>query len=292
VVSQPDRAQGRGRKAAPPAAVCKARDLGLSVLQTDDINTPAVVERMAQTGASILGIAAFGQLLRPSVLEAFDCLNVHASLLPRYRGAAPIARALEAGEAETGVTIIRVTEPLDQGPVAQQSRLSIGLRDDAGSIGRSLALLGAIGLDQVMTGLEDGTVTWREQEGEAEYAPKIEVAEARIRACRSALSVHNLVRALAPQPGARASASGLEFKVWRTWPYGLPGLDTVPEAGAAAAARPGKIVATRDRLFLGCEAGALEIMEVQPSGKNRMRVAEFLRGYRRRLGERLDEEDS
>jgi methionyl-tRNA formyltransferase len=308
VVSQPSRAQGRGQKEASPPAVRKAEELGLPVVQAEDINDASVLGRMRETGASVLGVAAFGQLLRAPVLEAFDCLNVHASLLPRYRGAAPITRALQAGETETGVSIIRMMPGLDEGPWALQTRVSLSLRDDAASVGRILALLGAIGLDLVMTGLEDDTATWTEQEGEATYAPKIWTAEARIAGCRSALAVHNLVRALAPPPGARASAAGLEFKVWRTWPYGLPGLEEAPEIGATVAGRPGRIAVGRERygrqpgrapgrlgpprLFLGCEAGVLEILELQPAGKNRMRVAEFLRGYGRRLGERLDEEDS
>ncbi len=165
VVSQPDRPRGRGRKATAPPAVLEADRLGLECLQAEDINDPAVAARLRATGVSTLVVAAFGQILKLPLLESFLCLNVHASLLPAYRGAAPIERALAAGESCTGVSIMRMTEGLDEGPWALQTSVSVGLRDDAGSIGRVLALLGATGIDQVLTGLAEGTVGWTEQQG-------------------------------------------------------------------------------------------------------------------------------
>ncbi len=125
-----------------------------------------MLERLRESGADALVVASFGQILRSRLLDAILCLNIHASLLPAYRGAAPIERALAAGEDHTGVTIMRITEKLDSGPWALKTSLSLGLRDDAGSVRRALAFLGAQGVHQALAGLEDGTVEWMEQEGE------------------------------------------------------------------------------------------------------------------------------
>ncbi|MBN1321844.1 MAG: methionyl-tRNA formyltransferase [Thermoleophilia bacterium] len=288
VISQPDRAKGRGLRPAPPPAAAEAIRLGLECLQTDDINAPAVLERLRAAGASTLVVAAFGQLLSLSLLEGVMCLNVHASLLPAYRGAAPIERALAAGEAFTGVTIMRVTEALDHGPWALQKSVSIGLRDDAGSIARILALLGATGIAQVLTGLDDGTVVWHEQEGESRYAAKLSSEDCRFDASSGAKVVHDRVRSLSPAIGMRAAAGDLQVKIWRTWPYGQPGLQSVPPAGEVACGDAGRLVAAGGRLFVGCAEGVVEILEMQPSGKSRMETAAFLRGYGARLPERLE----
>lgn len=285
VISQPDRPQGRGLRSAPPPAAAEAARLGLECLQTEDINSPEVVERLKAAGASTLVVAAFGQLLSPSVLGAVLCLNIHASLLPAYRGAAPIERALATGETCTGVTIMRVTEGLDCGPWAIQTSVSVGLRDDAGSVGRVLALLGATGIDQVLRGLADGTVKWHEQEGESCYAGKLTPDDCQVDVGLGAKALHDRVRSLAPAVGARAASGGLRLKVWRTWPYGQPGLEPPPSEGAAASGAPGRLVKTKDRLFVGCAEGLVEILELQPAGKGRMSAAAFLRGY----GERLEE---
>lgn len=287
VVSQPDRPQGRGRRPAPPPAAAEAARLGLECLQTEDVNSPAVLEHLRAAGAATLVVAAFGQMLSPALLEAVLCLNIHASLLPAYRGAAPIERTLAAGEERTGVTIMRITEALDRGPWAVQAAVTIGLRDDAGTVGRVLALLGAIGIDQVMTGLVDGTVEWRQQEGDSGYAVKLCSEDCVFDFARGAKAVHDGVRSLSPAIGARAASGDLQFKVWRTWPYGQTGLRAVPAEAAPAAGDPGRVVRSGGRLFVGCLEGAIEILEIQPVGKTRMDAAAFLRGYGGRLQERL-----
>jgi methionyl-tRNA formyltransferase len=293
VITGVDRGQGRGRTISSPPAAEKARQLSLPLLQTDNINQPEVVTRLREAGASLLAVAAFGQMLRAPILNVVPCLNVHASLLPSYRGAAPIARALQNGEAESGVSIMRMTPGLDDGPWALQTRVSISLYDDAGTLSRRLALLGALGLKQVMIGLQDGTVRFTEQEGEPSYAAKLDPCEVRLSRCRSALQAHNLVRALSPEIGARVTAGGLQFKVWRTWPVLSSARQGTAETGDAADVdgRQGCIVATGGRLFIGFDTGALEVLEAQPAGKKRMSAAEFLRGYGRRLGESIEEED-
>ena len=165
VISQPDRPQGRGRKMATAPAVETAQALDVPWLTTANINEQPVLDALREWHAQVLIVAAFGQMLRPTLLDSLPCLNVHGSLLPAYRGAAPIMRALRAGEAETGVCIMRMLPGLDDGPWAERSRVSISPRDDAGSLGRKLALLGAVGVDQVLTGMTDGNLVWTEQVG-------------------------------------------------------------------------------------------------------------------------------
>lgn len=291
VITQPHRPRGRGRRATAPAAAVAAARLGLDCLHAEDINSPAVRDHLRASGASVLVVASFGQILRAELLDSLLCINIHASLLPAYRGAAPIERALAAGEAETGVTIMRVTEGLDTGPWVLRTRVSIDLGDDAGAIRRELALLGALKVDQALTALADGTAVWTEQEEVAEpagYAHKLGAADCFIDTVRGAKAAHDLVRALSPRVGVRAASGGLEFKIWRTWPYGEPGLAPVPAEAEEVSGCPGRLITAGGRLFAGCGEGVLEILALQPSGRNRMGAAEFLRGYGARLAETLE----
>jgi methionyl-tRNA formyltransferase len=287
VISQPDRPRGRGRRAATPPAVVEAGRLGIPCLQAEDINEPVVAERLRERGAGTLVVAAFGQILKPALLESLLCLNIHASLLPAYRGAAPVERALAAGESSTGISIIRITEKLDEGPWALQITVSVGLREDAGTLGRTLALLGAVGMAHVLDGLADGTVIWTEQEGPSTYAEKLTARDCLLDFGKGARAVHDQVRALSPCPGVRAASGVVEFKVWRTWPYGQKGLEPVPDRAAAAAGRAGHLLVSGERLFAGCAEGVVEILVVQPVGKNRMNTPAFLRGYAGRLSDRI-----
>jgi methionyl-tRNA formyltransferase len=284
VISQPDRPVGRGRRAAAPPAAAVARRLGLDLVQPADINAPEVIGLLRSSGAEVLVVSAFGQILRKELLDAVLCINVHGSLLPAYRGAAPIERALAAGEPCIGVSIMRVEQALDRGAWALQTSLSVSLWDDAGSVGRALAFLGARGVDQVLTGIEDGTAVWMEQEGPTMYAEKLRAEDCLLAFSRPARAVHDQVRSLSPRVGARVSSGGLQAKVWRTWPYGQPGLAPVPPEAAGVAGRPGAVAALKTRLFAGCAEGAVELLSIQPDGKSTMTAAEFLRGYRRRLG--------
>ena len=289
VITQPDRPVGRGRRAAAPAAAATAQRLGLALLQPENINTPEAIDQIRVTGAEAIVVAAFGQILRQNLLDAILCLNAHGSLLPAYRGAAPIERAIAAGESCTGVSIMQVELALDSGPYALQKSVSISLWDDAGSIARALTFLGAQGVDQVLTGLDDGTVTWTKQEGGTVYAEKLCAKDCLLDAARSAKGVHDLVRSLSPRVGARSASGDFEFKIWRTWPYGHADLPPVPDEAAAVAGRPGRLAAGKTRFFMGCAEGAVEILSIQPNGKSRMTAAEFLRGYSGRLGDSMTE---
>lgn len=287
VITQPSRPQGRGRCCRPSAVFRRATELGLRAVEAENINAGEVMWEIGSAGAEALVVAAFGQMLGRALLDSVLCLNVHASLLPAYRGAAPIERALMSGEKRTGVSIMLITDGLDEGPVGLQSSVSISLRDDAGSLGRVLALMGAVGVRQALEGIADGTLKWQEQVGPTTYAPKLRSGDCLLDVSRGARSVHDQVRALSPRMGARAQFGEVEVKLWRTWPYGESGLDPVPAEAMAAANDAGRVVATRDRLFVGCAQGVLDVFLVQPAGRNKMTCPEFLRGYRARLGDRL-----
>lgn len=285
VITQPDRPRGRGRRPSATPAAVEAGRLAVPCWQLDDISSSSVIERLQAESITTLVVAAFGQMLKRDLLEALLCLNVHASLLPAYRGAAPIQRALAAGEERTGVTIMRIIERLDEGPWALQREISVGLHDDAGAVGRLLALAGAIGIDQVLTGMDEGKVTWTDQQGPSSYAGKVCAMDCFVDTGRGAKAVHDLVRSLSPSIGARVNAGGLELKVWRTWPYGQAGLDPVPQDAAAVAGRAGKVAVRAGRLFVGCGEGVVEVLVLQPAGKGRMTAGAFLRGYQGRLGD-------
>lgn len=287
VITQPDRPCGRGRRTTAPPVAIEAARLGLDSVQTGDINSPSLLEQLRAASISTLVVAAFGQLLGRTLLDSLLCLNIHASLLPAYRGAAPIERAMAAGEERIGITVMRITERLDEGPMALQKALTVDLHDDVGSVARVLALLGAVGIDQTLTGISDGTVTWTEQSGPSIYAEKLGARDCVLETARGAKAVHDQVRSLSPSVGARASTGGLELKIWRTWPYGEPGLDPLPQCAQAVAGSPGRLLARDGRLFVGCADGVVEILVLQPAGKARMTAAAFLRGYSERLRDRL-----
>jgi methionyl-tRNA formyltransferase len=270
-----------------PAVAVEAQRLGLDCIQTQDINGSAVLERLGELNRPSVVVASFGQILRRPLLESCLCLNVHTSLLPKYRGAAPIERALAAGETSTGVTIMRMVEGLDEGPWALQRSLSLNPYDDAGSVGRALARLGAIGTAQALTALSDGTVRWTEQQGQPSYAHKLLPADCAMDTSLGAKGVHDRVRSLSPSIGAKAASGKVEFKILRTWPYGQGGLERVPVPAESVAAMPGRMVANDNRLFIGCGEGVVEVLLVQPVGGGRMSASAFLRGYKDRLGDRL-----
>lgn len=247
----------------------------LPLIETPDINSAEV--RAALLGAHVetVLVAAFGQMFREPLLTSFDCINVHASLLPAYRGAAPIVRALMAGEEQTGVCIMRMTEGLDEGPVAARSIISVGLWDDRDTVESTLALVGAHAAAHVLDALSGGFAQWEPQGEHATYAAKLVASDRGLDLTRPAAQVHDHVRAMSPTPGATTRMGDLEVKLLRTWP------NTSQEAAAPLSVdgRPGELAIVGERLFLGCGEGSVEILRVQPSGKRAMSAAEFLRGY-------------
>ena len=219
VVTQPDRPRGRGRRALPPPVKTLAVDHGCRVLQPASLRKGAADGDLASLRPDAIVVAAYGNILPPSVLDipAYGCINVHASLLPKYRGAAPINWALMHGEPVTGCTVIQMDEHVDTGDVWWREACEIAADDDALSLGARLADLGARGLLRVLAGIEDGTLKAHPQPEEGvTYAPKLtrELGHADWR--QPAAAVHNRIRALVPWPGVSARLGDLSLKLWRS----------------------------------------------------------------------------
>lgn len=242
LVTRPDRPRGRGRRVAPPPAKETAERLGIRVVQP---------ERLTElpTDAPAVVVAAYGALVPDELLGERLWLNVHPSLLPRWRGAAPVERALMAGDPETGVTIHRTTAELDAGPIAARRAFAVGLEDDAGTVYDRAGRVAVELLDEV---LPEPAFTPQPEEG-ATYAEKITAADRELDWGRPADELVNRVRALSPHIGAWGTVDGRRLVVWRARPAG-PGSELV--------------------------AGPVELLEVQPEGRRRMAAAEYLRGRR------------
>jgi methionyl-tRNA formyltransferase len=269
VVTPPDSRRGRGRKLAPPPAAEAARELGLELHQTADVNSAESLEAIRAAEPGAIPVCAFGQLIREPLLSEFLMLNVHPSLIPRWRGAAPIERALMAGDRETGVTIMRVTAGLDSGPVALAEPIPIADQDDYASLSAKLAELGGELLVRALDALEAGELEFAEQDDSAaSYAEKIAPEERHLEPSLAAPDLERIVRALTPHIGAYLELEGgdrLGVRAARALPGGPP----QGEIEAAA----------RDELVLGSADGALRLEVVQPPGKKPMSAADFLRGH-------------
>ena len=269
VISQPDPRRGRGRKTTPTPVAELARQNDLYLEQ------PASISELgdAITAFDALVVAAYGQILRPDTLYAprHDAYNVHASLLPRYRGAAPIERAIMNGETETGVTVMKMDEGLDTGPVALQIPVHIPPEMNAGELTDLLANTGSKAIVQGLNSIERGNLTLVEQDSlNATYASKLEDEERVIRWQRGAGEVHDLVRALAPRVGARTFHTRVDgpVKIWRS---------RVVEAEALPS-DPGHIRSEGGRMVVSCGSGSLEVLELQAPGGRRLSAREFLLG--------------
>jgi methionyl-tRNA formyltransferase len=264
VVTRPDRPAGRGRHLAPPPIVEAARAMDLEVLQPESVNDDAARARIAAERPDVVCVCAFGALIKEPLLSQFELLNVHPSLLPRWRGAAPIERAIMAGDRETGVSIMRVTEGLDSGPVCLQAAEPIRPADTYGSLAARLQDMGGALL---LRTLDDRPPFTDQDEAGATYAEKIEAADRTLDPVRPAMELERAVRALHPHIGARvALPDGSFLRV-----LAAAALDRGPAQGAFAA--------TGGRLALGCSAGALELLAVQPPGGRPMPAADYLRGH-------------
>ncbi|HDD53548.1 MAG: methionyl-tRNA formyltransferase [Aquificota bacterium] len=277
VVTQPDRPRGRGKKLSPTPVKEKALDLGLPVVTPQKVKE--VEKEIKSLKPHLIVVVSFGQILPPSTLElpSLGCLNIHPSLLPKYRGAAPLQRVLMSGEKETGVTIMWMNERLDAGDIFLQKRTPIGPDETYGELHDRLAQEGAKLLMEALEMLERGEKKATPQrEEEATYAPPIKKDETRLSWGLPAQKLHNLIRGLSPSPGASLPGPRSPVKVLRT---------RVLEGRQG---RPGEVVEAhpkRGKLVVACEKDALEILEIQPPGKKVMDGASFVRGYQPRPGE-------
>lgn len=280
VVTQPDRPQGRGRQLghSPVKQVALAQHVRL--LQPPRASNPALLEELASLAPQVIVVAAYGLLLPPTLLglPALGCLNVHASLLPKYRGAAPVNWALIRGEQVTGVSIMLIDETLDTGPILLQTTVAIEPHDDAGSLQARLARCGAKALLQALEGLEAGTLKATPQDhSQASYAPKLRKEDGIVRWGRPAVELAQLIRGVTPWPGAVTAHAGKSLRIWRATPHSTPGAGT-----------PGR-VAKIDRLGVWVETGDghLVVSEVQPASGRRMEAAAYARGHGLRAGDVL-----
>jgi methionyl-tRNA formyltransferase len=264
VVTRPDRPKGRGRQLQPPPAAVAARELGLELLQPDSVNSDEARAQIAAARPEALLICAYGGLIKEPLLSDYELLNVHPSLLPRWRGAAPIERAIEAGDAETGVTIMRPTAELDAGPTCLQRSEPIRADDDFGTLAPRLAELGGELLIEAL----DTRPEFAAQPAEGvTYADKVTAEDRRLDPALPADQLERRVRAFNPHVGAFIE----------TAPAGRLGVRRAVADGAGPA--PGALAARDGRLLFGTSAGALELLEVLPPGKRPMDAAAYLRGH-------------
>ncbi|NPV27716.1 MAG: methionyl-tRNA formyltransferase [Firmicutes bacterium] len=287
VVTQPDRPRGRGQQMAPTPVKQLAERLQLPVWQPNKVRAEDFVALLREVNPELIVVVAFGQILSKDVLDIpkLGCINVHASLLPRYRGAAPIHWAIINGETKTGVTTMYMTEELDAGDIIRQSAVTIGDSVTVGEVHDQLAKVGADLLVQTLTEIQAGIAPRIPQDSHlVSYAPPLKREHEKIDWQWSATRVKNLVRGLNPWPGAYTLAADQELKVWQAeiWP-------AVHDQSSKHSALPGEVVEIiKDRGFVVQTGGGLLLVtEVQPAGKQRMTGADFCRGYRIKPGLRL-----
>jgi len=267
VVTPPDRPRGRGRQSGSPPVAERAAELGLELLQSADVNDEAALARIRAAEPEAVAVCAFGQLIREPLLSEWPMLNVHPSLLPRWRGAAPIERAMIAGDATTGVSIMRVTAGLDSGPVALREEIAIDPEDDFAALSERLAALGGELLVRALDHQAGSGLGFDEQDDEqATYAEKIESGERRLDPGRPATELARLVRALTPHVGAYLD-------------LGEDRLGVRKARAVDVSVRQGELKSEWGALLLGCCRGALRLEVVQPPGGKPMPADAYLRGH-------------
>ena len=265
VVTRPDSRAGRGRALTPPPVAVRARELGIEVIQPERLHEPEVLERIAAAEPDVLCVCAYGVLIKEPLLSAYEILNVHPSLLPRWRGAAPVERAIMAGDEETGVSIMRLTAGLDSGPVCLQEREPIRPDDDYGTLSARLRELGGALL---VRALDERPPFAEQDEAGVTYAHKIEARDRALDPTRPPEEAERVVRALRPHIGARLPLPNGSFL----------GVLAAAVDGETLAPAGGRVRTDGDRLLLDCNGGALELLEVQPPGARPMAAADWLRG--------------
>jgi len=282
VVTQPDRPKGRDLKIQPSAVKESALRLQLPVLQPERARAPEFIEEIRCLAPDLIVVVAFGQILPQALLDVprHGCLNVHTSMLPRHRGAAPIQWALLEGDTETGVTIMRMDAGLDTGPIVAVEATPITPDDDAQKLHDRLSVIGASLLVKVIPGYVSGLIQVEPQPAEgATYARKLTKDDGRLDWSQPATNLWNRVRALMPWPGAfttvPATPKPAMLKIWRATPDTAPG-----NAGEVMKASP-------EGITIGCGVGSLKVSELQLEGSRRMTAAEFLSGHSLSPGTRL-----
>ena len=269
VLTQPDRPAGRGMKMVASAVAAEATQRGLPLLQPKSLKDATVAAQLRAIDPDAIVVAAYGLILPPAVLAIprFGCLNIHGSLLPRWRGAAPVQRAIEAGDTETGITIMQMDEGLDTGAVLLEKRVAIAADETAATLFQRLTALGADAIVQALETLPTLTAQAQPATGTS-YAKKIEKTEATIHWAEPAIAIERRIRAFDPSPGCETTLNGERLKVWRA-----------QLVDGMADETPGRVIdVAKDALTVQCGSGALALTMVQKHGGKRMRIADFLRG--------------
>lgn len=275
VYTQPPRKSGRGQKLTKSPVHQFAEIMGLPVATPESFRKPAVIDDLEALNADVACVVAYGQILPQRALDAptYGCLNLHASLLPRWRGAAPVQRAIMAGDKQTAAQIMQMAKGLDTGDIVLSETVDIRMTDTAASLFERLAQVGAGLWPRALGALERGALTPTPQSGEPTYAHKIDKSEARIDWTRPASELDCHIRGLSPFPGAWCEIGGRRIKVHKAKP------ETI-EGGNA-----GDVL--DDALLIACGSGALRLTQVQPAGKPAMSAEDFLRGTKVVKGETL-----
>ena len=281
VVTQPDRAQGRGMTLKAPPVKQAAEKLNLAVMQPEKIRTNEEFRRKLETvKPDAIIVVGYGRLIPAWMLQLppYGNINVHASLLPKYRGAAPVQWAIAHGETTTGVTTMLLNEGLDTGDILLQSEIDIRSEDTAVTLASRLASLGADLLVKTLRGLEQGSVHPVAQDhAQASLAPILKKEDGKMDFSRPAAEIINRLRGFQPWPGAHARFHEKDLKI-------------IAAQAASQSSRlgPGVLGIQKDRLFIGCAGGSLELLQVQPEGKKAMSAHDFIIGYRPKSGDRLE----
>jgi methionyl-tRNA formyltransferase len=281
VLTQPDRPRGRGQNPAASPVKQAALGLGLTVYQPERVRRPEAVEYLRGMGCDAMVVVGYGQMIPQVVIDLapFGIINVHASLLPKYRGAGPIQWAIVRGEERTGVTTMRIDAGLDTGDMLLQAETGIGPEENAVELGRRLAVMGADLLVETLEGLREGRIVPEKQDdAQATLAPLLRKEDGAIDWTEPAQAIHNRVRGLQPWPGAQTSFRGAPLHVWRTKsPTGGSGADE--GVRPTTEKFPGRIVSLKP-VVVACGEGVLELLEVQLEGRKRISAADFANGQR------------
>jgi methionyl-tRNA formyltransferase len=281
VITQPDRPAGRGQELMPTPVKEAAIAKGLHIFEPADVNSYEFIRELNALSPDIIVVCAYGQILKRDILTLprYYCINVHPSLLPKYRGAAPVMRTLLNGETHTGVAIIKVIEALDAGPILGMRRYAIPEGAGTAEVEEILAAQGGELCVEVIQKIEQGTVLEVPQnDRDATYAKKFDKEEAQIDWRKTSKYLSNFVRAMQPNPGAYTFWSGERIKIHKAKP--LP-LENPPKG-----VNPGTIVFVRkDGIYVTCADGVLVVQELQPAGRNKMTAAEFKNGANIKVGD-------
>jgi methionyl-tRNA formyltransferase len=268
LVTNPDRPRGRHATALPPRIKALALERGVPVLQPQRVTERDDAAALLELAPEVLVVCAYGKIIGPGLLEALPAIVVHPSPVPRWRGAAPVERALMAGETELGVAILQMTGGVDEGPVGFERAVHVPRTADAGEAYAKLGPVAVDGVQRVLAAIAGGSAVWRAQAGQASYAAKIGPGDKAIDWSRPAQEIVDQVRALSPHIGAQTELLGKRTRIWR------------------AAAGTGPLPSPRTaHLALAAGAGWVDVLELQQEGRTRVTAAEFLRGAGRALAE-------